>query len=514
MTKIFVISCNDRNLNTTRNQAVSSDMNENEGNATLGKEPKEQLLSIYELISNECDIHKLANVDSNSSSESNSKVECDALSSECVTNSSKPNIDAADVSLDSEQLYHEGKFRRRKEIFQSIIFNRPIKISWLKGLLYIPFIIIIGFLTTVPLSLVPTHDLIKSPEYWYEHIYHGVVCIALGWLLQCYRASYFLNISIIRGCHNVLFMCLIGASAMICLLIFSYNVWTRIYGYTYPVPFLALVATCLFRILYCLSQWFSLPKCWRRNERFRKKMKFFVFYILSTILMNFLYKIAVRIVSLSSSQYQPYISLALPLVRELSLWLSTKLIKNCSNEDVDSSMIFLKYFVTTFHTISICYTVTIVTSTTSWVLMTIDFAINTLICLRIVWISKQGPGNLQNQISLLQDLALYELVEFQAPLTYLIVVVVAYFGPNSKLFGNISNNYWTYKPIDNLQETLENMMLLIVIDFSSTILCSIILWCSCKINLWKVFVVLHNEFGMAFCVSLGYIVLMVSRKRI
>ena len=95
-------------------------------------------------------------------------------------------------------------------------------------------------------------------------------------------------------------------------------------------------------------------------------------------------------------------------------------------------------------------------------------------------------------------------------LTYLMLTLMAYFGPNAELFGNISNSYWSYKSIEDLQETLENMMLLFLIDFSSTILSSIILWFSCRINLWKVFVLLQKEFRNAFCVSLGYITLVVS----
>ena len=529
MTKIFVIDCINNNRNATENQDFSSNRSKNEEDAPVDIKPEEQCFSIYELLSNEYDLHSLANIDCVSTSKSNkdnsvdgnytnerqrsnSVVECGVLSSKNHIDCIETNPDVADISLHSEQLYQEGKLRRRNEIFQSIILNRPNKISWLKGLLCIPLIIIIGLFTTAPLSLIPTHDLIEFPDYWYEHIFHGILSTSLGWLLQCFRASYFLNISKIRGCRNVLFMCLIGDLAMISLLIFSYNVWTRIYGYVYPVPFLGLVATYSFRILYCISQWFSLPKVWRKNAKFRKQMKFFVCYILSTILIDILYNIVVTIVRKTSSQNQPYVSLALPLARELCLWLSTQLVKKCSNGDVGSSKIVLKYIVTTVHTISLCYTVTIVTNTTSWVLMIVDFAINTLICIRIVWLNKQASFDLHKQISLLQDLALYELVEFQAPLTYVIVVVVAYLGPNSKLFGNISNNYWTYTPIDNLQETLENMMLLFLIDFSSTILSSIILWCSCKINLWKVFVVLHNEFGKAFCVSLGYIVLVVSQN--
>ena len=529
MTKIFVINCNNDSSNGTGDQDFGCSRNKHEKDAPLDMESKEQCFSIYELLSNEHDLQNLSDIDSFSPSKSNtddmsnrnytserrrsnSVVEYGALTSKKHIDCFKTNLDVADISLHSDQLYQEGILRRRNEIFQSIILNRPIKISLVKGLLCIPLIIIIGLFTTAPLSLIPTHDLIEFPDYWYEHIFHGILSTSLGWLLQCFRASYFLNISKIRGCRNVLFMCLIGDLAMISLIIFSYNVWTRIYGHTYPVPFLGLVATYSFRILYCISQWFSLPKVWRKNAKFRKQMTFFVCYILSTILIDILYNIVVTIVRKTSSQNQPYVSLALPLARELCLWLSTQLVKKCSNGDVGSSKIVLKYIVTTVHTISLCYTVTIVTNTTSWVLMIVDFSINTLICIRIVWLNKQASFNLQSQISLLQDLALYELVEFQAPLTYVIVVVVAYLGPNSKLFGNISNNYWTYKPIENLQETLENMMLLFLIDFSSTILCSIILWCSCKINLWKVFVVIHNEFGKAFCVSLGYIVLVVSQK--
>ena len=110
------------------------------------------------------------------------------------TNNSFHNI--PDVSLESERLHHEGKLRRRKQILYSIISNRPIKIEWFRGLLYAPCIIIAGFLSTVPLSLFPAHDLLQYPEYWYEHIFHGILSTTSGWILQCFRASYFLNISL------------------------------------------------------------------------------------------------------------------------------------------------------------------------------------------------------------------------------------------------------------------------------------------------------------------------------
>ena len=63
MTKTFVISCSD-NLNATGNQAFSIDMNRNEGGEPLNLKQEEQLFSIYELISNEHELHKLDNVNS------------------------------------------------------------------------------------------------------------------------------------------------------------------------------------------------------------------------------------------------------------------------------------------------------------------------------------------------------------------------------------------------------------------------------------------------------------------
>ena len=65
---------------------------------------------------------------------------------------------------------------------------------------------------------------------------------------------------------------------------------------------------------------------------------------------------------------------------------------------------------------------------------------------------KNDPENLTTQNELLQDLALSELVEAYVPLSYVLVVGVAYYGPNSHIYGNILNNYWTYEIIDDINE--------------------------------------------------------------
>ena len=484
------------------NAQMSIDYDKSIKNANLEQKVNDNPVSFYEFLAMECDLQKSDKSEVFSISKSN-----DALAK--PINKTENIIQV--TSLDFEQALHEGNSRLRKRNFQSIIASKPTKINWLKELAYGVAIIVVAFLFTLPMSLFPAHDLVQNPEYWYELIFHGVLSTTLGFIFQCFRASYFLNITYIRTFRNILVTCTVGNMATIFFLISTYHIWTSLCGFSYPIPFLGILATYSFRVLYCIVQWNLFPKDWRSNANFRRQMKYFLMYLIFTILTNIIYTITIVIVSKSSNQNQPFVSLALPLEREIFLFLSEKLIKKSSNGDPDAAIIILKYFISIRHSISLCYVVTIVTDTTSWTMMSVDFAINLLICLRIVWLNKCKPFTKTKQVGLLQELALYEMGEFLVPLSFVLVFVSAYFGPNAELFGNISNSYWNYKSVEDIHHTLENMMKLFLVDFSSTISTSLILWFSCKINLYKVFVALRKEFGSAFCALLGYILLAVSK---
>ena len=85
----------------------------------------------------------------------------------------------------------------------------------------------------------------------------------------------------------------------------------------------------------------------------------------------------------------------------------------------------------------------------------------------------------------------------------MLVLIGASYGPNSGLIGNIGNAYWHYEKLEDITETLKNMMYLFLVDFSSTIVSAIILWLSCGINLFRAFHELQREFGKIFCLILG-----------
>ena len=112
---------------------------------------------------------------------------------------------------------------------------------------------------------------------------------------------------------------------------------------------------------------------------------------------------------------------------------------------------------------------------------------------------------------LIQDLAINELVEFHAPLSFILVIATAFYGPNAKILGNIGNSYWTYTAIENVGQCLANMGLLFFIDFGSTLVSAAILWFSCHINLWMVFIELQREYWKCFSLILGYKLIAVSK---
>ena len=116
---------------------------------------------------------------------------------------------------------------------------------------------------------------------------------------------------------------------------------------------------------------------------------------------------------------------------------------------------------------------------------------------------------IERQIDSLQDLVMCELVEFQAPLTFILFFATLAYGPNIQLFGNIGNSYWTYSAIDDISKAIQNVIFFFLVDFSSTIISSLVLWLSCNINLWKACSHILNEFEKSFCIILGFYVFQV-----
>ena len=226
------------------------------------------------------------------------------------------------------------------------------------------------------------------------------------------------------------------------------------------------------------------------------------------------YQFVLTFVVTTDGYLQSVIALGLPVIREAVLFLQEKIVRKTSNGDASGAMIILKYEV------SVCYTMMLAfvlgpstTIMTSWFLMGADFMLNLFQCLRLVWEKRKRSGSVEKQVDLLEDLALSELSEFHGPLIFLMTVALAFHGPNADMIGNISNEYWAYSAIEDINNTLEVMGTYLFVDFSSLIVCTIVLGIFCRINFLAAIMVIQKEFGVGICLILSRVVTLVSLKK-
>ena len=75
------------------------------------------------------------------------------------------------------------------------------------------------------------------------------------------------------------------------------------------------------------------------------------------------------------------------------------------------------------------------------------------------------------------------------PITYVICFLTAYYGPNAEILGNVKASIWHYRAVAEPVAYLQNIFIFFLVDFSSGVINGILLWTTCKIN---VFTVLKN----------------------
>ena len=417
-------------------------------------------------------------------------------------------------SIDSERIWHEEKARERKTVFESIIQNESIEFSWYNTLFYPIIIVLASSASAIPFCVFPAHDLVKFPEFWYEILYHAAIVISYDWGFWTFLAGSMLNIRHFHRTQTILYVCMIGDVFMVFIFTSTYVFWTKILNYRYPIPFGGYSNVFVGYALVWVTIWWNIPRDLRKNEKMRKRMKYFSMVMVLAVNMVGIQLGLILVLKKLKGRFQPLLALAFPAARELFVWLGKKAAKNCADGDKTKTSLLWMYSMSTNHAIILCYVISsIANDATSWALMVTDFLLNIFLSIRIVWTQKRYTSSVPTLINQIQELAIYELVECHAPLSFMIVFAMAYYTPVGIVVGNVSNGYWAFDAVDDINSTLAKMALYFMVDFSSTILSGMILWIGCSISLRKVFVQLQREFLKPFTINLGYLVVVVKNMK-
>ena len=151
-------------------------------------------------------------------------------------------------------------------------------IFWI--IIYIAASVVICIIFTSAITIFPHHDVLRFPEYWYEHLISGNLNLSLTYsfsqMIQC--KLFFKNESMqsLKAFFIVYVSCL-----FVSILPSSvyYIIWVIILLYNPPMPlngFIAYVGAAL----VSFATWFQIPYNERGKENVQKKFRVYVLYIL------------------------------------------------------------------------------------------------------------------------------------------------------------------------------------------------------------------------------------------
>ena len=99
-----------------------------------------------------------------------------------------------------------------------------------------------------------------------------------------------------------------------------------------------------------------------------------------------------------------------------------------------------------------------------------------------------------------EKLVMAERIESVIPATYIICMLMGWYGGNGEILGNIKLTIWHYAAIDNLGVFLQNLLLFLFVDFMSFVTNGILLWTTVKINIFKTLQILQRDFWLPMAI--------------
>ena len=381
----------------------------------------------------------------------------------------------------------------------------PRYYAWTGGL----GIILALFNSCLIFCLIPQHNILVHPSFWYEFmtisVFGFIGLFAAGFVLNC---SVWMNLDYVKSWKNFIAIYLISGCSWISLNSTNYLIWTLILKFRPPMPLNIHICGVFTLFITLGGMWFLFPVNIRKTDGFFKR---YVYFSLSQIFRNgciWIYFLLARVFLVINPCYQWILVTVLHLIREINGRVLTKLCYKAAGCEKNIISITCQHEVGCRHAVFLCVALSLLASTsTSFLCLGFDFGINFMLCLKIIWNSKHNnsANNLQTTENVrLQELALNEKVVYIVPLAYSICFLLAYYGPNAKIIGNVKNSLWHFGTVENISRPLYLMGFLLLIDFVSIMLWAVLLKKFCKIDFMDGYLQIQKHAWLIMAVQEAY----------
>ena len=377
--------------------------------------------------------------------------------------------------------------------------------------LYAILILFLGLLRSIPITLVPQHDGIKHPEYWFElmitmNLTYGIMPA----LTAIVDAKYLLRMESMLSIRIFASLYLAYSLSFDILYCIVYYIWTAELGLQYPIPF-TNVLLYVSSIVYLFVLWFQFPSLWRSDAKLRKHINAYFLANIWVIFIMFEYSCMRTSFKRVPMDRQWIIALILPIIREVNSWVLNKVVKRvalCTDLEAKANV---NIVINCAHSLYIAITIaTIATPATTYLILGIDFILNLYSCWKIYKINKKVGlndtecetiiGTKREEITML---ILTELVEILVPISYSVTFLMAFYGPNAEILGNVGNCYWYFKKVENVNQVLIGVYQMFFLDTLSAVIGGVFLWRFSSINILHEYCHVVKNFWPLIAIRLG-----------
>ena len=355
-----------------------------------------------------------------------------------------------------------------------------------------------------------SYNIITNPEFWYEIMLPFIMVLFLQAGMIVVRAQMIFDFGNRKTLTMLLDLCC-TYTLTITLSFFSIHfVWTQILEYIEPFPFKCILITNICVVSVHLRFWFILSKAKQMDSSIHKRHMHFIFYISWGLATSMQLTGARKIFDIVPKHFQMVLALAVPLLKEINDRIIENLIgKAATSENIVPAKILGK--LTNNATFSFWIAVFLVTSateSTGYVLLGINFCLNLQLCYKAIrWNQKISVDILEvnsNQLfknEALAELILNETFEMIAPISFIGSYLVAFYGPNYQILGNVGCSYWTFEAAENLNALLKTVLIMAFMDSGSAVISGFLLWKFCRINIFWEYCKLIKKYWIIMAIS-------------
>ena len=342
-------------------------------------------------------------------------------------------------------------------------------------------------LLTSVVTLIPRHNSILYPVYWYEPmIMMSMTFLVKGTanvMLDCviyFKAKFFFSM---RNYLSLLSYNILGYATIYSS---SYLIWVIYLKHHNPMPF---VGYCGFGVwvFSFLQIWFLFPSSIREERSFPTKMLAYMMFSLWFLVMSIQISGITIAVGMLSQDLQWTVCIVIPLIRGINSRILSRLMLRITETDDEMAKFTLNIEVISMFTFYIAVTLTNSDEMTVFSLLAVELLLHIRQCYHIIkWNKKVDLENNQVKNSLkqqtLDNLVLLEVIDVLVPIVYAIGFATAFYGPNATIIGDVKNGYWNYKEVKDPDKMFTRLFQMFSIDLLSIICTTAILWIFCKIN--------------------------------